>query len=183
MARRARRHFRGGRVVDLAAGHGLLAHVMLLLDDTSPRAVAVDTRVPKSAPRVHDALVAAWPRLRDRVVFEEGDLSSFPLRADDVVVSAHACGDLTDTVLARASEVGARVVVLPCCHDERDRVGSYLEGWLDPALALDVARVERLRQRGYTVRTQHIPAEVTPKNRLLLAAPPSRTSPARADSR
>jgi hypothetical protein len=27
-----RRLFRAGRVVDLAAGHGLLAHVMLLLD-------------------------------------------------------------------------------------------------------------------------------------------------------
>ena len=33
MARRVRRLFRGGRVVDLGAGHGLLAHVMLLLDD------------------------------------------------------------------------------------------------------------------------------------------------------
>jgi hypothetical protein len=42
VARRARRLFRGGRVMDLAAGHALLAHVMLLLDDTSPRAVAVD---------------------------------------------------------------------------------------------------------------------------------------------
>ena len=32
VARRVRRLFRAGRVVDLAAGHGLLAHVMLLLD-------------------------------------------------------------------------------------------------------------------------------------------------------
>ena len=36
MARRVRRHFRGGRVVDLAAGHALLAQVMLLLDDRRP---------------------------------------------------------------------------------------------------------------------------------------------------
>ncbi|MCH3710085.1 hypothetical protein LZC18_10085, partial [Campylobacter coli] len=42
VARRTRRRFRGGRVVDLAAGHGLLAQVMLLLDDSSPEAVAVD---------------------------------------------------------------------------------------------------------------------------------------------
>ena len=45
VARRTRRLFRGGRVMDLAAGHGLLAHVMLLLDDTSPRAVVIDTDV------------------------------------------------------------------------------------------------------------------------------------------
>ena len=32
-ARRVRRLLRGGRVVDLAGGHGLLAHALLLLDD------------------------------------------------------------------------------------------------------------------------------------------------------
>ena len=35
MARRVRRQLRGGRVVDLAAGHGLLAWTLLLLDDSS----------------------------------------------------------------------------------------------------------------------------------------------------
>ena len=40
VARRTRRRFRGGRVVDLACGHGLVAWVMLLLDDTSKGAVA-----------------------------------------------------------------------------------------------------------------------------------------------
>jgi hypothetical protein len=41
-ARRVRRRFRGGRVVDLACGHGLLAQIMLILDQTSPLALAVD---------------------------------------------------------------------------------------------------------------------------------------------
>src|SRR5580658_6737021 len=49
VARRTRRRFRGGRVVDLACGHGLVAHVMLLLDDTSPSALAIDTRPTPSA--------------------------------------------------------------------------------------------------------------------------------------
>ena len=39
VARRTRRRFRGGRVVDMAGGHGLLAQVMLLLDDSSPSAL------------------------------------------------------------------------------------------------------------------------------------------------
>jgi len=42
VARRVRRKYRGGRVVDLACGHGLLAHIMLLLDDSSEEALAVD---------------------------------------------------------------------------------------------------------------------------------------------
>ena len=32
MARRVRRLCRGGRIVDIGAGHGLLAHVLLILD-------------------------------------------------------------------------------------------------------------------------------------------------------
>src|SRR6266545_3695870 len=66
VARRARRLFRGGRVVDLAAGHGLLAQVMLILDDSSSAALVVDKTLPASSARVHDALVAAWPRLAGR---------------------------------------------------------------------------------------------------------------------
>src|SRR6185503_18068699 len=63
MARRVRRRFRGGRIVDLAAGHGLLAHVLLLLDDSSPGALLIDTAPPPSAARLHSVLVEAWPRL------------------------------------------------------------------------------------------------------------------------
>src|SRR5262249_21033624 len=63
MARRTRRLFRGGRIVDLGGGHGLLAHVMLLLDDTSPSALVVDTALPTSAAKLHRALRDAWPRL------------------------------------------------------------------------------------------------------------------------
>jgi len=49
MARRVRRRYRGGRVLDLACGHGLLAHVMLILDDSSNIAMAVDSAIPQNA--------------------------------------------------------------------------------------------------------------------------------------
>jgi hypothetical protein len=39
---------------------------------------------------------------------------------------------------------------------------------VDGPLAVDVMRAVRLEQRSYRVRTQTIPAEITPKNRLLL---------------
>jgi hypothetical protein len=38
-------------------GPWLLAHVMLLLDDSSAGAVAVDPALPASAARIHDAIV------------------------------------------------------------------------------------------------------------------------------
>lgn len=168
VARRVRRRFRGGRVVDLASGHGLLAHLLLLLDDSSAQAVAVDRRIPASASRLAACLVETWPRLEGRVRSVEMEIRDLALGPDDLVVSVHACGGLTDRILERAASVGARVAVLPCCHHLRDHDGGGLLGWLDGALAQDVARATRLRQAGYEVQTGRIPADITPQNRLLL---------------
>ena len=172
VARRARRRFRGGRVVDLACGHGLVAHMMILLDDTAETAVAADLRLPKSAAILAEALVREWPRLAGRIELAARPIAEVTVGADDVVVSAHACGSLTDDVLGLAIAASARVVVLPCCQAEgRGDLGG-VGGWVDGALAIDVTRAARLRAHGYTVYPQTIPAEITAKNRLLLGAPP-----------
>jgi hypothetical protein len=171
VARRVRRLFRGGRIVDLAAGHGLLAHVLLILDNSSPHALVVDPKLPRSSDTLHTTLAAAWPRLEGRIVFEEQALDSVPIAGDDLVVSAHACGALTDLVLERASAARARVAVLPCCHDLDANDAGPLAGWMDGPLAVDAMRAVRLEQRGYRVRTQTIPAAITPRNRLLLGSP------------
>ena len=176
VARRTRRRLRGGRVVDLAGGHGLLAHLMLLLDDTSPEAVVVDAVLPPSAATLHESIAVEWPRLSQRVRLVPDRIEVVELQADDVVVSSHACGGLTDLVLDRAAAAGARVAVLPCCHDLRENEAGPLTGWLDGPLAIDVMRAVALERRGYRVWTQTIPAEITPKNRLILGEPiPDRT--------
>jgi methyltransferase family protein len=174
MARRVRRLFRGGRVIDLGAGHGLLAQIMLLLDDSSPSALVVDTSLPPSSARLHEVLVEAWPRLAGRVEFVTAaldDADTVTIVGSDVVVSSHACGELTDRVLARAVAARARVAVLPCCHDLRTCDSGDLAGWLDGPMAIDVMRAVHLRQQGYRVWTLAIPEAITPKNRLLLGAP------------
>ncbi|MGE0449777.1 MAG: methyltransferase [Vicinamibacterales bacterium] len=170
-ARRVRRLFRGGRVVDLGTGHGLLAHLMIILDDTSPCAIAVDTAIPPSAATLHAALVDAWPRLAGRVDLVTCRMESLAVLPADVVVSVHACGRLTDLVLDRAIAARARVAVLPCCHEADASDAGGLAGWLDRPLAIDVVRAGRLAGAEYRVWTQTIPADITPKNRLLIGAP------------
>jgi hypothetical protein len=174
VARRVRRRFRGGRVVDLAGGHGLLGYLCLLLDDTSPSAVVIDRRAPPSAAKLAAALVAAWPRLESRVAFEESDLGAVVVRPGDLVVSVHACGALTDVVLGLAMTGRARVAVMPCCHDARENDQGGLGGWMDSALAIDATRVATLRASGYRVTTQAIPSGITEKNRLLMGEPDPR---------
>lgn len=171
LARRVRRKFRGGRVVDVAGGHGLLAHVLLVLDDSSAAAHVVDPAIPVSAERLAARLCETSPRLAGRVHGERLPLGDFTLESGDVIVASHACGALADDVLQRAVSVGARVAVMPCCHDAAAcDVGAW-RGWLDVDVAIDVQRVCALQQAGYDVWTQRIPEAVTPKNRVILAAP------------
>lgn len=109
-----------------------------------------------------------FPRI---LAFQAGSTSN----RDDLIVSVYACGGLTDLVIEGAIVAGARMAVLPCCHDLAEADLGGLQGCLDGPLAMDVARVARLRSRGYRVITQLIPEDITPKNRLLLAEPESRT--------
>jgi hypothetical protein len=171
VARRVRRLLRGGRIIDLGAGHGLLGHALLLLDDSSPSALVVDKTLAPSSAKLHDVLVDAWPRLSGRITFVASALENIEILSGDVVVSSHACGALTDRVLERAAAARARVAVLPCCHDLATCDAGDLDGWVDGPLAIDIVRALRLKQQGYRIWTQTIPATITPKNRLLLGAP------------
>jgi Methyltransferase domain len=172
VARRVRRRFRGGRVVDLCAGHGLLGQIMLLLDDSSPEVLLADQALPASCSTLARAIAAEWPKLRDRVTLLEASLAQVELRKDDVVVSVHACGALTDAVIDVATAARSRLAVMPCCHDVDRADTGGLTGWMHGPLAVDVVRVSNLRASGWQVWTQTIPAAITPHNRLLIAEPP-----------
>jgi len=87
------------------------------------------------------------------------------------VVSVHACGALTDAVLARAVQSKARVAVMPCCHDLARSDNGGLGGWMPGPIAIDAARALRMSARGWQVWTQTIPDDITPHNRLLMASP------------
>lgn len=171
VARRVRRLHRGGRVIDAAGGAGLLAHLMILLDDTSPEAIVIDPALPPSSTTVHTALTDQWPRLEGRVSFVARDVSEFEVTPGDVVVSSHACGALSDRILERAIAARVVVAVLPCCHDLATCDTGPFAGWLDGPLAIDVMRAMRLEQSGYRVWTQTIASDITPKNRLLIGVP------------
>ena len=168
MAKRVRRRYRGGRVVDLACGHGLLAHLLLILDDSSECALAVDSNLPLNAGKLSSELIASWPRLAGRIIFKPVALEEIIILPDDIVVSAHACGLLTDLIIERAVAKRARVAVLPCCHDLKQSSTGGLDGWMDKTLAVDVVRALALQGKGYRIVTQEIPGDITPKNRLLM---------------
>lgn len=171
VARRVHRRFKGMRILDLACGHGLLAQILLLLDDSIPGALAIDRSLPPSAARLNASLQETWPRLAGRITFIEDDLENTPIMSGDLLLSVHGCGNLTDRIIDLAIGNGVPVALLPCCHDLDHSDTGQLEGWLEPTLAVDVTRAARLRAAGYNVMTGQIPANISPKNRLLMARP------------
>jgi hypothetical protein len=171
VARRVRRRMRGGPVVELAAGHGLLSAILILMDDSTPWTLCVDPNEPLSHRRMLEVLEARWPRLEGRVRYQRGRLQEVEVPAEALLASVHACGTLTDEVLTKAIEARCRVAVLPCCHDLRACQTSGLEAWMEGTIAVDATRVARLRAAGFEVRCSTIPADITPYNRLILGEP------------
>jgi hypothetical protein len=176
-ARRVRRKYRGGRVMDLACGHGLLAHILLILDNGSDQALAIDAQIPGNARALSHSLTETWPRLENRIHYRQMLIQEVDIYPDDLVVSAHACGSLTDLVIDKAVEAGSRVAVLPCCHDFKTNSTGNLTNWMDGSLAIDTVRALGLASKGYAITTQKIPDTITPKNRLLMGHPMAPSAP------
>ena len=171
VAKRVRRKFKKGRVVDLACGHGLLAYSMLLMGGMRDSALAVDRKITSCGHRIATELVKQWPKLDGAVEYRESRIQDISLMPDDIVVSVHACGGLTDEILNKAVKAGCRVAVMPCCHALKKQNAAGYDAWVPGDMAIDIERVAHLRAMGYQVNMAKISDQITPKNRLILAKP------------
>ena len=167
------------RVVDVAAGHGLLGFFLLALCYQArtplPVVYAVDERMPASAGKLRDAFGAAFPRLRAQHRYVVGDARDVVAAGDTLVCGLHACGGLSDIVIDVALEGSSALALVPCCHSTKnlavaDEAAAAKVG-LDEAI--DASRARRLAAAGWAVERDVLcPREITPKNGLILGRPP-----------
>lgn len=170
-AKRIKSKIRGGTILELAAGHGLLSAILILLDDSFHSAMCIDTSKPESHAKLMHVMEKHWPRLKGRIKYLQQPIKETSVEDDMLLLSIHGCGSITDQVLDLAIDNRSKVAVLPCCHDLSHSDCGSLQGWIDGPLAVDVTRAARLRAAGYSVYTTTIPKEITPKNRLLMGWP------------
>ncbi len=176
-------------MVDAAAGHGLLAWILVLLDsESSPavgrKVVAVDISKPPSAEHLKKAILNHWPEFEDRVCYVEASVASLESLAKEeiVFVGNHACGPLSDIVLLSAMASHASLVLMPCCHSYSKQketlaclaqsTGLCLQSSEVVARAIDNFRLEALRSRNYEVREMAIDPAITVCNRVIVAESP-----------
>jgi hypothetical protein len=178
------------RVADIAAGHGLLAWALLVIDDArspqQPRtALCIDKRLPPSAEAIESAMLRKWPHLSKRFDFVQGSLEQLEPHKSCLLASVHACAGLSDILVAVAAKSGAPVALVPCCHSRKklDGASVFAKAEYDaiilaqkvPDLAerLDEARCTALRNAGFDVNVEILPEQFTAKNRLIMASPPT----------
>lgn len=180
------------RIADIAAGHGLLAWILVLLARTSeppvPRtAVAIDIKKPKSADILSAAITARWPDLINAVHYVESSVEAVTADERDdktLFVATHACGNLSDLALLTAIASNNPVAIMPCCHSLRKQADTLAS--LATAAGLDTAtislqespasidhfRISALSALGYTVREGAIDVRISARNRIIMSHPP-----------
>ncbi len=182
-------------VVDMAAGHGLLGWMLVLLGyyDKTPvqrTAVCVDIEKSGSAVRLADAFRERWPELSGSVYFVECRIDSVKASegSSTLFVATHACGALSDQVILSAAASGSSIAIMPCCHSlrnqsqtlaalgemsgiERDKIEANSK-------AIDQFRMKVLETLGYCVIENSISPEISAYHKIIVAkAPPFATLP------
>ena len=187
------------RACDVAAGHGLLAWALLILDDAelkygetegrTPLTVfCLDVVMPRNAELIQVAMLDSFPQLESRFDFVEGRLEQLIPHPSCLLASVHACGALSDVLVATSASSGVPLAVVPCCHSRKRKrlepVASHFARDLyeeimsadgsmpDLAERLDHARVTALRNSGMVTEEKYLPTLFTDKNRLILARAP-----------
>ena len=159
-------------MADLCCGHGLLGILFAMFERTVDRVLLVD----KSANPNRSKLLAIAEQVAPWVGQKiENHVSTIETNADWIVpgcaiVSAHACGVLSDLCIDIAIETGGPIAILPCCYPRSKCPAPLaLQTRFGPETAFDIDRTYRLEAAGFQVRWAEIPPVITPMNRILYA--------------
>ena len=173
------------RVADVAAGHGLLAWALLLLDDEHRgcrvdnasflpplTAFCLDVQMPRSAEIIHSSMVQRWAHLESRFDYVEGRLEQMVPHPSCLLASVHGCGILSDILVSTAAEHGLPLAVVPCCHSRKrvvfevaspfarahyDAIMNLNGSVPDLSERLDKARIYALSNAGHEVKEVFLP--------------------------
>ncbi len=134
------------------------------------------------------------PTQTSRWDYVEGPVENLVPHETTLLVGIHACGKLSDTIIAQAISANAPLALVPCCHSKKiltlDQTQNFKLYMADHCVPIssgvashsmadtladftDGLRTQRLLDAGYDVRQVFIPKEFSLKNRVLLAIPPS----------
>ncbi len=167
---RVRKCVRRPVVADLCCGHGLLGILFAMFERDVEHVILIDRNEPLSRQKLIAIASRIAPWVADKIDNRVADvkISSDWIEPDIAVVSAHACGVLSDLCIDVAIKTGGPIAILPCCYPRSACVAPLaLQTQFGIEAAFDIDRTYRLEAAGYRVRWGSIPQEITPMNRIL----------------
>ena len=87
-----------------------------------------------------------------------------------LITAIHACGSLTDKTIDLAINNDNNFAVMPCCYNaDNDLIDkSLLEYFNAKGDCIDVLRINKIQEAGYTPLIRKISQSITDKNRILI---------------
>ena len=169
---RVRKQTRAACVADLCCGHGLIGVLFAMFEKRVDRVILADRETPPSRLKLVEIANGIAPWVEPKIENVQAKLSAgdgmVPQGA--AVVSAHACGVLSDLCIEIAIGSGGPLAILPCCYPKSAcEAPQSIVSALGLTMAFDVDRTYRLEAAGYLVRWTSIPAAITPMNRIICA--------------
>ena len=170
---RIRKSTRTNTVADLCCGHGLLGILFAMFERNVGRVFLIDQNEPESRQKLLAVAEDVAPWIAEKIDNRAEKIS----RKDDwiepgmAIVSAHACGVLSDLCIDIAIKSGGPIAILPCCYPRSAcEAPLSLQTQFGLETAFDIHRTYRLEAAGYRIRWGSIPAEITPMNRIIYGA-------------
>ncbi len=174
---RVRKAVRSEVVADLCCGHGLLGILFAIFERNVQRVILIDRNEPVSRQKLIAIAnrIAPWISGKIDNRAENIKISSDWIEPDMTIVSAHACGVLSDLCIDVAIKSGGPIAILPCCYPRSACVAPLaLQTQFGIEAAFDIDRTYRLEAAGYRMRWGFIPQEITPMNRILYGQIPNK---------
>ena len=169
---RTRKTTKAACVADLCCGHGLLGLLFAVFERKVERVILLDKLEPESRAKLIAVIAAVAPWITDKVESHEVklDVAQELLPEQCSIVSAHACGVLSDQCIDVAIKTEGRLAILPCCYPKSScNAPPAVQAAFGLNAAYDIDRTYRLSSAGYLVRWMEIPKVITPMNRILVA--------------
>jgi len=167
---RIRKTTRTSTVADLCCGHGLLGILFAMFERDVQHVMLIDQNEPESRKKLIAVANHVAPWIESKI-----DNRATKISIDDswiepgvAIVSAHACGVLSDLCINIAIKSGGPIGILPCCYPKSACAAPQsLQTQFGLETAFDIDRTYRLERAGYRVRWGAIPEEITPMNRIV----------------
>lgn len=173
---RIRKSTRMKIVADLCCGHGLLGILFAMFERDVQRVILMDQNEPESRQKLIAVASQVAPWIAAKIDNRAAKISVDDdwIEPDISIVSAHACGVLSDLCIDIAIKCRGPIAILPCCYPKSAcNAPQSLQAQFGLGTAFDIDRTYRLESAGYRIRWGSIPKEITPMNRIIYGKIPS----------